>query len=702
MATLEKIRNKSVLLFIIIIVALLAFILGDFLTSGRTYFGHPTTVATAKGATVEYQEYQNRISQTSEQLRSQGREMSNDVLAQNVLQGIIMEKLMEQEYSDLGIAVTDSELTEALTGTNPAPQAVQMINYLAQQLNLPEATGRVVFDAVQNPAKYNLPASVGAELRAIWADQEKSIEQNMLSQKFMRLISGLYTYNKLDAKHFYDDNATTRSIAYVSKDVSAVADDEIEFSDADVKALWESEKQNYRIDETTYEVDYIYVAIEPSQADRIAGQQAVENAIAGLNETVGTEAVASDSKFIVTTQNVPATAITDSKLKTFATDSKPGTAQLINHLGNDYTIAKLLDVTTGIDSINISMLRAADQTANFDSLATVINGGASFASLNSDMVQTAEDIWTSLEGIGVEEDVRKALTEAPIGKAFVHTSSFQGEDVSVIYRVNKRNKPVNFYNLAIVEYTVDPSQETLTELSTNLRTYVSNNSSADEFSKNAGSAGYSVLTDQVSVSSTGIGNVSDSRSFVKWATENKAGKVSPVVQDDRQTYLMAVAVKAIYDDYMPWNSAAINSQLEMRARNNKKAEKLMADFTGKATDLMGYAKAMTNDTIVSKGNVNITTPVLLTVGVGESELQGGIAGAEPGTLVGPVKGSRNVMVYMVEDVKTEGRPFNELDYGTRFAQTFGVTRQNTPMSLLLGKDRIDNRSLNFIQTVGEE
>lgn len=38
MATLEKIRSKSVLLFVIIIVALLAFILGDFLTSGRTYF----------------------------------------------------------------------------------------------------------------------------------------------------------------------------------------------------------------------------------------------------------------------------------------------------------------------------------------------------------------------------------------------------------------------------------------------------------------------------------------------------------------------------------------------------------------------------------------------------------------------------------------------------------------------------------------
>lgn len=45
MATLEKIRSKSVLLLIIIGVALLAFVIGDFFTSGRTLFGTGTTVA---------------------------------------------------------------------------------------------------------------------------------------------------------------------------------------------------------------------------------------------------------------------------------------------------------------------------------------------------------------------------------------------------------------------------------------------------------------------------------------------------------------------------------------------------------------------------------------------------------------------------------------------------------------------------------
>ena len=38
MATLEKIRSKGVLLLVIVGVALLAFIIGDFLNSGATYF----------------------------------------------------------------------------------------------------------------------------------------------------------------------------------------------------------------------------------------------------------------------------------------------------------------------------------------------------------------------------------------------------------------------------------------------------------------------------------------------------------------------------------------------------------------------------------------------------------------------------------------------------------------------------------------
>lgn len=697
MATLEKIRNKSVLLFVIIIVALLAFILGDFLTSGRTYFGHPTTVAKAGDATVEYQDYQNRLSQAGEQLRQQGREMSNDVLSQQVVQGLLAEQLLKNEYNALGITVTDAELTEALTGANPNPQAYQMIQYLASQLGLPEATGAAVFDAMQNPAKYNLPVQIGDELRRIWSDQEKQIEQSMLQQKFMSLITGLYTYNKLDAKSFYDDNATTREIAYITKDVASVSDEDIEFDKSDIKALWESEKQIYKLNEPLTEVNYIYVAVEPSPKDRMEAQQAVENALQGLRTSEGTEAVATDSRFVV--NNIKATADDLAKnLRDSIAGKEPGYAFLLSRSGNSYTLAKYIDSTTGIDSANISILRAAP-SIDLNALVDSINGGATFASLNNDSIQGQDSIWTPLENIGLDDATRNALTTAVVGKAFVLTDSVNGQEVKALYRVNERHAPVKYYDVATIDFTIDPSQETLTDLATALRTYVSNNSSAQEFTNNATQAGYAILSDQIGPSSVGIGNARDSRKFVKWALDAKKGQVSPMLQDDRQSYLIAMAVMDKYDDYMPWTSPSVVDQLDARARNKKKAAKLMADYTGKASDLQGYASAMEAE--VQHGNVNITTPMLLTLGVGENELQGAIAAAEKGEFVGPVQGQHGIMVFEVENINTESRPFDEADYGSRFAQTFGLGRAQSPLPLLLGRDKVDNRSLNFVQAVGE-
>ena len=103
MATLEKIRSKSVLLFVIIIVALLAFILGDFLTSGRTYFGSGTTVAEAAGAQVDYTAYQNRLSQLSEQYQAQGRQFDNDRPPSMLLNTFVAWKLKQEASPKLPI-----------------------------------------------------------------------------------------------------------------------------------------------------------------------------------------------------------------------------------------------------------------------------------------------------------------------------------------------------------------------------------------------------------------------------------------------------------------------------------------------------------------------------------------------------------------------------------------------------------------------
>ncbi|MDE5875715.1 MAG: SurA N-terminal domain-containing protein, partial [Muribaculaceae bacterium] len=57
MATLEKIRSKSVFLIIVIGLALLAFIVGDAITNGRNLFGDQTTVAKVGSEKIDYTDY---------------------------------------------------------------------------------------------------------------------------------------------------------------------------------------------------------------------------------------------------------------------------------------------------------------------------------------------------------------------------------------------------------------------------------------------------------------------------------------------------------------------------------------------------------------------------------------------------------------------------------------------------------------------
>lgn len=701
MATLEKIRNKSVLLFVIIIVALLAFILGDFLTSGRTYFGSGTTVAEAGDVKVDYTDYQTAMNQAGEQSRNQ--QSDNGVLAQQVIGELLVDKLLQKEYEDLGLKVTDNELTEALTGENIHPAAMQTIYMLGQALGMPGADPKAIYAAVINPPA-NIPAGAAEQFRQAWAQLEQHIEQTLLRQKFDNLVLGLYTANDLDAHSLYDDVNTTRHIAYAVKDLNVIDDKDAVITDDDRRAAWEENKGMYKLSEPIRSIDYIMVRIEPSQEDRAAGLSAVEDALLALNSSENLDAVTSDSRFVINRANAPLSQIRDNAMKNFLDSATVGQAVRLKTVGDTYTLAKLVGVSTDIDSINISFVGRTDE-GSLDSLFAQVNSGVSFKSLdNGDNVRANDSVWTALNDPNLPVAIKDALTNRPVGEAFIINDTVQGQPYQAIYRVNRRHAPVNVYDVAEITFVVDPSQETLSTLSGNLRTFVSNNSSAADFAANAAEAGYTVLNGFVSASSPMVGNASDSRQAVKWLMENKAGKVMPVFQDSRQTYMLAAAIKNIYDDeYLPWNADLIADQIEAQAIANKKAQMLIDKYAGKAKDVDGYAQLMEVST--QHGDAMFTAPMLATIGYGESALQGIMATAPQGTVVGPVKGNSGVVVFTVTGQDSTGREYSFDEYALQFnrALNLGNSRalEGSIMDLLLGGDKVENHSLNFIQGLGE-
>jgi len=698
MATLEKIRSKSVLLFVIIIVALLAFILGDFLTSGRTYFGSGTTVAEARGKKVDYTVYQQELERASEQARNYNNNVDNDELSQNVIQGLLAKELLDQEFENLGIKVTDNEISQAMTGAMPHPAAQQFIYTLSQQLGLEKMDGKAVFDAIKNPAKYNLPVEYSQQLGAAWAQTERDVEEAILQQKYYNLIQGLYTANELDAQNIYNDNSATRHIAYVTKGYNTVADDDVEVTEADVKAMWEKDKNAYRLDEENRAVDYIYVMIEPSAADRLAGQKIVEDALVKLNESSNLDAVNSDSRFVVNHVSQTASRISDKAVRDFVTEAEDGQAKIVTSNRDYYQLAKRIAVSEQIDSINVSVIGLRN-ASDADSIMAALASGAKWSDYTAtDNTQGQDSVWVSLVSApNIDNKLKDAWLAAAIGTPTVHTDSIQGQTFTQIFKINSRHAPVPVYDFATISYTVDPSNETLEKLSTDLRTFLSANSSGDDFSANAAEAGYSVLSALVSASSPHIANVPDSRQAVKWVMDAKKGQVSPVIGDNKQTYLMAIAVKDIYDDgYLPWNSTSVHPQLQNKVMAEKKGQKLVAEYTGKANDLAGYAALLGGE--VSEGDAIFVSPRLANIGFQESALQGAVANAAEGKVVGPVAGNNSVVVFEVKSISNESRPYTFDEYAQRFNRTMGIGTID-PFKMLLGNEAVENHSLNFIQGI---
>lgn len=683
MATLEKIRSKSALLLIIVGAGLLAFIIGDFFTSGRTLFGTGTTIAKVDGTKIDIQEFQRRVQDASQQAQSQNQRMDQAVLQQQVLNSMIAEKLFDKEIKDLGLTVTDQELTDMMVGKNS--QYVDRM--VQQQLGVPDA--KTAHDMAFNPTKYGMQQAQAQQLQAYWLDLEKNVERMLLQQKFQNLFAGTLVANELDAKALYDDNAATAHIIYAKKDFSTLKDDEFEVSESDINAIYDKEKKRYILTEPSRMVNYIAVNIVPSEADILAGQKKVEDALAALNASPELQGLADMPEFVTDRRKLTQADVDrQSRLKAAVDSLSVGRATLVSKNGNDYTIAKLLGKSQEVATAKIDFLAIQGSKAQVDSLVGVLNSGVSFDSIAASplVAQSQKDMEVQLLDANYAP-IKEIIADRATGVYFTPDTIAEG---GRIFRVSERNAPVTVYDLASVTFTTEPSNATVNDLDAALRKYLDENKDAKSFADNAQEAGYTTFPATVSASSPMIGNLNDSHPAVAWAMDAKKGQVSPIFGDIQTGRFLAVALNDIYDGgYVPARDPQVHAMLTSEARNNKKAAKLLADYEGKAKDVAGYAKLMSVS--VDTTTVNFGQYMVPGLGINESAVQGKIANAQKGALVGPMKANNSVIVLQVTEVDKEGRPYDFEESSVRFNQQRGAARMMNALDrILLGNKEVTN------------
>lgn len=676
MATLEKIRSKSVLLLIIIAGALLAFILGDFLTSGRNLFGPGTTIAKVDGTKIDVQEFQRRLEQATQEAQRQGRQIDGAVLQQQVLQSMIGETLLNQELDALGIVVTDNELSEAMLGQNSA-MLDQMVQ---QQTGIGSAAD--LYDMAHNPSKYQLDQEQANQLLTYWNNLERQTEEMLRQQKFQTLFMGTLVANDLDARAIYDDNATTSHVAFARADYSTLPDDKFPVSDEELAEAYKARRNRYKIDEPMRYVDYVAVDIVPSAADLKAVEGKVTNALAAMATPQGVGALGDMPEFLTETRTYARRDLTPA-LKSFVDSAAVGKVAIASRTGYEFLLAKLIGTNSATDSINIDF--AVVTRAEADSLIGKLNSGsATFASLPSEQKQ--DSAWVSLIDPQMAT-LKEMLETAAVGQFF--TPDTIGEQAR-IFRVRSRKAPVTTYEIATASITAEPSAATYNGLMADLEKFLKANPTAESFAKNAPGAGYNLQNAMIGASTPGLGQLDETHDAVAWALEAKKGEVSAPFGEQTSKRLVAVAVEDIYDDgFVTVTNPLVRDELTTRVRNDKKAASLISQYKGKARDIPGYAQLM--KTQVDTAAVVFGQIFVPGIGANESAFQASVATAKPGQLVGPMQTNQAVIVFTVNNVDKQGRPFDANEASMQFMQMRGANAlARNLMGVLRGNKKIEN------------
>ena len=276
MATLEKIRSKAGLLVLVVGVALFAFIIGDFLNSGSTYFRQSQeTIAEIDGEVIKIQDFQNRIDEMTEMYKMQTGSSSlpeeyQIQIRQSVFDGMVQDIVLNEATAALGMTVSPEELFDMVQGENISPMIQQMQMFVNPQTGAFDKTVLLNFlKTIDDDNIASYPADQQAQLlqaRQFWMFWEKNIKRQRLEQKYTTLLSKAISANKLDAKDAFDGSVESADIVYAMQPYASIPDSTIQVSKSDIEKLYNQRKELFKQKESKV-IKYIAVDIRPSQDD---------------------------------------------------------------------------------------------------------------------------------------------------------------------------------------------------------------------------------------------------------------------------------------------------------------------------------------------------------------------------------------------------------------------------------------------------
>ena len=676
MATLEKIRSKAGLLVLVVGVALFAFIIGDFLNSGSTYFRQSQEkIAEVDGVVIKIQEFQNRVDEMNEMYKMQTGSTSlpeeyQTQIRQSVFDGMVQEIVLNEATSDLGLTVSPEELFDMVQGENISPMIQQMQMFVNPQTGAFDKAALLNFLKTidtENIASY--PADQQAQLlqaRQFWMFWEKNIKRQRLEQKYTTLLSKAVSANKLDAKDAFDASAVSSDMVYAMQSYSTIPDSTIQVSKSEIEKLYNQRKELFKQKESKV-IKYISVDIRPSQEDYDNASAEIEALKKELATTTRVADLVAENSEIPYMDAFFSENALDPEMKQFVKTAAVGDIYGPVFENDKYRMFKLVDKTVAPDSVNVSHIMLANTgdeaavQAKADSLLTVLKDGGDFAALAKEFSvdQAAErggelGWFTEATALrGVNEDFKNTVFSTAVNGYAIVKSAYGTH----IVKVTDKTANVDKYKVADIDMTVSPSTKTYGNIYNELNQFISKNRDVDKLDDAAKEAGYSLLSNvTVTTNDQVLGTIRNSRPVIRWAFQNGKGSISEIFECDNK-FVIAAVQGTLPEGYRSLESVTPMLRSELVAQ--KKGEQISQAYAALdcLTSVDAYAQAM-GASVDSVKFVSFSTRRIAGIGV-EPKLNAMVSLAQKGQVSAPVAGNNGVYVFDVYAQNKESKTYDE-------------------------------------------
>ncbi len=632
---------------------MLAFILGDFLNSGSSFFNRSREyVGEIEGHKVHYTEYEAAKEQLTEvyKIESGRSDLDEDLSAQirnQVWQMMLMDWTLRAEAERIGMDVTADELSELCIGQHPHQLIAQRRAFYDEngQFNRDNLL-RFLNSIEQEDDAQNANLQ---QAKTYWMYWENAVRLTHMQEKFSGLMQNLVTANKLDAKYAFEARQNSVSADFVVQPFHTIADSLVTVSNNDLKKLYESRKPLYK-QTPNRSIEYITYPVVPSEQDSL---QTYDLMIQLRDEFTTTEDIAlvvnTNSDLMYDGRNYSEESIPEMFREfAFGKNAKAGDVTELIYTPEDQTfrMARLMECGYNVpDSVELKIIAPEEGQ------------------------EDRELGWFS-------EDVLRIQNRQVAEKAFAGKRGDRftvamglGEQTFEILDIAKATPKAK---VAILERKVTPSSKTYSIIYNNAKQFIVNNGTEDKFRTAAQEAHMTIYPAyNLSENSDKVGQLKNSRPIVRWAFEAKEGQVSDVYECGDQ-FVVALLTDVKDGDFRPMSD--VQGELTQMVRNEKKAA-LISKELAKATTIEEAAKAANtgvqhadNITLSSNRFGNMTEPAVV----------GAALALNANELSAPIKGNQGVYVVRPgQKTRLEGefnaeQEINQLNMYTSYSLMYQV------------------------------